>query len=307
MAAIVAECVCFLLLCFGEAGGGNDVREPIFIGVIEPAPIHYSGEVPATPYEVRASFQWKAGKWEAFPHEVSTLQDLNELIAIFPERVSWTIAFHGRNLGKFDTGRPAKWNFYGDIGLLLPNPSEHISLIKQGASSFLYWGNDHLPFRPLVVVSRPNFVDPDHWKPEDAPAVVVERLIPSFRKAVPVATLACASKATAHYGDGLIRGHQSFVSSAGVRLVHLALDESAVRNCDEVAQEGLEGYGSHWFYVDDKDFRYLGQSLEFIDAGDYDNDGHSEVVFHKSGYNYDGYVFLYDRLQKEVTFDWNYH
>ena len=51
----------------------------------------------------------------------------------------------------------------------------------------------------------------------------------------------------------------------------------------------------HWFYVDDKDFRYLGQSLEFIDAVDYDNDGHSEVVFHKSGYNYDLYVFLYDR------------
>ena len=84
MAAIVAECVCFLLLCFGEAGGGNDVREPIFIGVIEPAPNTLFGEVPATPYEVRLLFQWKAGKSEASPDEVSTLQDLNELNSIFP-------------------------------------------------------------------------------------------------------------------------------------------------------------------------------------------------------------------------------
>jgi len=62
-----------------------------------------------------------------------------------------------------------------------------------------------------------------------------------------------------------------------------------------------------WFYVNGKDIRLIGQSLELIDAGDYDHDGHSEVVFHKSGYNYDGYILVFDDMRKQIEFGWSYH
>ena len=44
-----------------------------------------------------------------------------------------------------------------------------------------------------------------------------------------------------------------------------------------------------------------------IDAGDYDNDGHSELIFAKPGYNYDGYVLYDDDLRHPVEFGWSYH
>jgi hypothetical protein len=276
----------------------------IFVGVIEPSPTHYFGENPKTPFMVRAAFHLKDGTWKAFPCQVSTLDDLKREVADFPEHITWTIAFDGKNRGEFTTTRPPAWKFYGDIGLLQPDPSEHVHLIRQGARNFVYWGDYPLPFRPLVVVSRPNFADPDHWKPEDTPSDVVDRVIPSFRKAVPSAPLSCTSKPTTHYSDQLIQRRQSFVSAEGVRLVQLALDDSAVRNCDSLRNQAFD---SRWFYVGDTTVRPIGQSLELIDAGDYDKDGHSEVMFHKSGYNYDGYVLLYDSLQREAIFEWNYH
>jgi hypothetical protein len=299
-----AKALLITLLCLRCAAGSGAGQVPIFLGVIEPTPQDYVATGPTPSFMVRAAFQWKNGTWGAFPCEISTPEGLRNATAEFPERVSWTIAFDGRDLGEFKTTRPSEWKFYGEIGLLQPNPGEHVNLIRHGARDFVYWDNYPLPFRPLVVVSRPYFADPDRWKPENTPSDVVERVVPSFRKAVPSAQLSCGGEPTKQYSDQLIRRRQSFVSAAGVRLVQLGLDDSAVRNCGELRGNA---FASRWFYVDSTSIRPLGQSLELIDAGDYDNDGHSEVMFHKSGYNYDGYVLLYDRLQREATFDWNYH
>ncbi len=48
-------------------------------------------------------------------------------------------------------------------------------------------------------------------------------------------------------------------------------------------------------------------SLYLIDAGDYDGDGKSEVLFFVSGYNQDGYVMFYNSFQKSVIYTWHYH
>jgi hypothetical protein len=47
--------------------------------------------------------------------------------------------------------------------------------------------------------------------------------------------------------------------------------------------------------------------MALIDAGDYDGDGKSELVFALSGYNYGGYQIFYDGLKKSATFDFSYH
>ena len=48
--------------------------------------------------------------------------------------------------------------------------------------------------------------------------------------------------------------------------------------------------------------------MEFLDAGDYDNDGGSKVIFFLSqGENTDGFVLFGDHLQKNATLIWHYH
>lgn len=120
---------------------------------------------------------------------------------------------------------------------------------------------------------------------------------------MPGAPIRCEGDAVG-YADSAIRARKSYRSAAGARLVQLALDDTPVRRCDGPRDEA---YDSRWFFVSSGETRFVGQSLEFIDAGDYDGDGHSEVVFHQPGYNFDGYVLLFDRLSKQVIFGWSYH
>ena len=44
------------------------------------------------------------------------------------------------------------------------------------------------------------------------------------------------------------------------------------------------GWSSHSFILT-KEIVYLGPGLELVDAGDYDKDGHSDLIFWYSGYN----------------------
>lgn len=53
--------------------------------------------------------------------------------------------------------------------------------------------------------------------------------------------------------------------------------------------------------------RFIARGLTLIDAGDYDGDGASELVFWYSGYNSDGYVLLRADLRRRVEYLWSYH
>ena len=44
-----------------------------------------------------------------------------------------------------------------------------------------------------------------------------------------------------------------------------------------------------------------------VDAGDYDNDGKSEVLFSIAGYDRGGYELFYDDFQKHASFEFGYH
>ena len=67
-----------------------------------------------------------------------------------------------------------------------------------------------------------------------------------------------------------------------------------------------EDWYSHWFIMKDEPV-LLGRGFEFVDAGDYDADGSSEVLFWYSGYNYDGYTLFYQDFTKCVHYRWDYH
>jgi hypothetical protein len=63
-----------------------------------------------------------------------------------------------------------------------------------------------------------------------------------------------------------------------------------------------------WFVVDPKQSGwYLDEGMWLVDAGDYDNDGQSEVIFSIDRENRGGYELFYNDFRKRVTFEFGYH
>ena len=47
--------------------------------------------------------------------------------------------------------------------------------------------------------------------------------------------------------------------------------------------------------------------MRLVDAGDYDNSGHSQLLFLIDDDNRGGYRFYYDDFQKEAAFEYTFH
>ena len=85
--------------------------------------------------------------------------------------------------------------------------------------------------------------------------------------------------------------------------IALAL-RSSLRDCDPYGF--APQYENHWFVMSANP-KHLGDGMDLLDAGDYDGDGHSEMIFWTSGENRDGYVLVYDDFAKRAEFYWHYH
>jgi hypothetical protein len=64
---------------------------------------------------------------------------------------------------------------------------------------------------------------------------------------------------------------------------------------------------SRWLLIQ-QEINHLGIMKNLVNAGDYDSDGKSELIFSYSGYNRDGYIIVYgEDYLKHTDFIWNYH
>jgi hypothetical protein len=161
-------------------------------------------------------------------------------------------------------------------------------------------------------VSSGHFEDPEEWKPFTPRLDARAALLGQFRSIVGVAYV-CRKQAIAKGSAGhdvsfrytardlVVRS--AYRNARGRQIIALAL-RSSLEGCDAY---GLDPqYQNHWFSMDSVP-KHLGDGLDLLDAGDYDGDGHSELIFWMSGEDLDGYVLVYDDLSKRVEFSWNYH
>ena len=263
----------------------------IVVGVLEQAQCSDDSSL-----MVRTLFRNANSAWAPFPSPAAG--------ATF----KWTVAFDGHSLGTVTSREPQgssdkAWKYPGDHLQQLERPvlAPHLANRRH---QFAGWcGAPSL--RPLVVVSEPNVGDPERWRPYTPDSTERRALFPYFRKVADTVYQCASIDAQAkrwQYRDRDLRFERSYISSTGRKLIALGFNPAAYR-CD-----GPPGpdWTAHWFYVA-TDTVYLGAEMELVDAGDYDRDGASEVLFWYSGYNEDGYTLFWDSFRRHVDFHWHYN
>jgi hypothetical protein len=163
--------------------------------------------------------------------------------------------------------------------------------------------------RPLVLVSKPFVSDPDGWHRLKIPPTPVAALIrKQFRRDFPHA-VRCkdeeAVKRDWRFPASSLSLLSTYASNKETFLVEASLDAG---NCGYI-DDPNDPLANPWFLVSaDRNVRRIGSFMELLDAGDYDNDGRSELIFFLSQpEDTDGFMLFDADLKKRATFTWTYH
>lgn len=273
------------------------------IGALEDVPPFVAGTQERR--AVRVVFEKKGSGWEAFPSNCPHENCLSSVTAKYPHEVDWTVAFDGKSLGKISAATPGRFNYYAEIGL-----QEIISgtVPVVGRRSRTFGGQtDAAVYRPLVTNSQPFVTDPDSWKRSRLPDELSLRLRQQFRSHYGNLCQLGKDQTTLKpfpYRDQNIKVVQAYTSQTSWAVARLHL-EGAI-DCQD-SEAGFE-IDDSWFVIDPQNnARYLDDGLWLVDAGDYDNDGHSELVFAINRDNRGGYELFYDDFKKRAVFEYSYH
>jgi len=277
------------------AGALLSQEKPIYLGVLEPRP---TDSTDMAPFQVRIAFRYQDRRWSAMPHEAEDEEALAKLAKSFPTVVSWTVAFEGQKTGTVESVQRS-YSSYSQVGAEELTPESTAPEIREGAEAFATWLGVS-EFRPLVVVSRPNYADPDHWKPFRPTPELGMQAHAAFRKAVPI--LRCEEQEVPYTDDDILLLDNAYRSARDEVL--LALRAAPV---SDRCESNEDAWDSAWFLLSRGKFHFVGTGLALLDAGDYDGDGISEVLFQASGYNRDGYVLFRTGAKTKVEFSWSYH
>jgi hypothetical protein len=254
-------------------------EEPqIILGVLEETPGHYADQ-PAS-RAVRVVFQKNGHEWQPFDNSSQ-----------YVHGVTWTIAFSGRSLGQV-TGT-ADITSHGPIPTVGKRSTEYGGFLGTAV------------FRPLIANSQPYFKDPDGWKPSHPSSEAAAALRAQFRKKFPQVSNCTSEGSDAKpwpYRDADIRLAKAYSSTRRWSVVQLLLERY---RCEGPIEDAFAG---QWFAVSARgEIKFIGQGMWLVDAGDYDNDGKSEVVFSIDRYNEGGYELFYNDFAGHAVFQFGYH
>lgn len=282
--------------CFTQTEGPT-----VILGIVEDSPGHYSEDPNYS--TVRVVFYRQGKTWNAFPSYCPDQKCLGYIASKYPLEVDWTIAFDGRELGHVTSRAPRSFEFYSTIGQqILEVTPPHV-----GKRSPEFGGFTESPvYRPLIAVSQPNYRDPEAWKPTNLSNRTIFGLRQQFRKRHPKVTNCSKNNIEKalpwSYSDGNISVVKGYASNLGWIVAELQLSEY---ECDGPADEA---FSPQWFVVSpEQKVRALDSNMWLVDAGDYDNDGKSELVFSIDDYNRGGYKLFYDNFTQKAVFEFSYH
>lgn len=223
----------------------------------------------------------------------------------YPREITWTVAFDGRNLGEVTSRTPDGFRAYWRVGQQEITSKTPVPTIGKRSTQFGGFLDTEV-YRPLMVVSQPNFKDPALWKPTPLAPDFLHAVRQQFRRQFPKLCRSAPDETNLvpfPYSDEEVKLAKSYASKAGSKLARLHLQAI---DCDDT-EAGFD-IDDPWFLIDDKgSVRYLDSGMFLVDAGDYDADGKSELVFSIYGDNGGGYRIYYDDFKKNAEFKFNYH
>jgi hypothetical protein len=280
---------------------------PVFVGVIED-----TASTDLTPamsrIHVRLAFQKQGMEWIPFASGTQFNITPAQTDPTFPSTVNWTIVFDGKRLGTITSTNPGlDWS--ADIGIqTITTPSNDIPRVRTETRDFSL-ADRRERSRPLLVVSVPNFHDPEGWKITTLTVAEKKLAIAKFRKKFPKMEQ-CDEPETkpirmVPYFDDEIVFIKAYRSNSGEVLYGQQLDDTRSK-CGFFDDEN---FFSYWFLLNrPHGVQLLDSQMTPIDAADLDGDGHSEWVFQTSrGEDEDGYELFYDDFTKKASFHWTYH
>jgi len=255
---------------------------------------------------VRVVFEKKGNEWQAFRSACDDQACLKAATSSYPSEVKWTIAFDGKNVGEVVSRTPSDFLWYSDIGQQVITSKNPVPMVGTRSPEFGGFTGATV-YRPLVANSKQYFADPDRWEPFVLSAEFTTLLQQAFRKRFPKLCRVSRSDQSKleqfHYRNEEVKAVKAYTSVSGSLVARLHLE--AVDCQDTEAGFDID---DPWFFVDTKKtVTYLGSGMWLVDAGDYDNDGKSELIFSINRENEGGYEIWYDNFEKHATFKFNYH
>jgi hypothetical protein len=161
----------------------------------------------------------------------------------------------------------------------------------------------------LVVVSKPYTSDPDGWKRLSQPPEAIASLLrEAFRKDFPHANRCKEEKIVQHnwkFPDSALNFPTTYASNKDTFLVESNLSAG---DCGYV-DDPNDADSSPWFFVTaDGHARRIGSFMSLLDAGDYGNEGGSEVIFIlEQPEDTEGFVLFDADMRKAASLLWVYH
>jgi hypothetical protein len=301
----------YLLIALAAQG---DAQQPniqenqhskVILGVLEDHSGNYAGD--ANFQVVRAIFEKQGKEWRPFQSNCSTPECLKLLPKSYPDEVRWTITFDGKRLGWVDARTPANFHFYSQAGIEYIISANVIPTVGKREREYSGFAGESV-YRPLVAVSQPNFKDPDGWKPAQPSPEQIDTVRREFRKKFPTVSNCKDPNENKleswKYNDKDIKVESAYTSKTGWSLVEIDLTGYA---CDGLVDDGGPFDGQWYVFQPSGKVQFLGSDMWLVDAGDYDGDLQSEVLFAVVGYNLGGYRLFYQDFSRSAEFLFSYH
>jgi hypothetical protein len=294
-------------LLAASAGHADDV----LVGVLEHEFLRGSRGRSDEVARLRVPFKHTVSGWDAMPHEAPDQEALQSLPAAYPAEANWTIAFDGRSIGTVRTRRKEQYEYYGEVGLVEVIGKDVPKVGVASAHSPFALEDGESAYRSLVAVSNGHFNDPDLWKREQPSVETLSLALAALRKQLPTVVPCSRSGGVLpprKYADDEVKTVESHRSNDGAHVVSLLIVPRRAVTCESGDSPDADTLSHTFGIAASGKVTFLGTALALVDAGDYDGDGRSELIFFRSeSDNHEGYLLVANQFQKRIEFNWNYH
>ena len=257
-------------------------------------------------FVVRLTFQNDGAGWKSLNPDCADEACLGTGPATLPPSTTWNIVHAGAVKGSVTATTPAKWALYADVGT--QDVASGALPPTVGEPTVEFASDEVTPvYRPLVAISAPTVSDPDDWRAGSLSPEALASLRAAFHAKF-AAESNCQTEGGADlkpitYADADIATSDVYVSTKGWAV---ATGQLNGYRCDGSLED--TAFVAQAFAISPAGkAQYLGESLKLVDAGDFDGNGKSELIFAIQVHNTGGYDLRFDDFAGQATFAYNHH